>query len=229
MSEYKTLNTIAYEHLRRMIYSGELEFRRIYSETKLARELSISRTPMRDALNRLCQERYIDILPNRGFMLHAPTQADIIEAYHVRTMIELYCAQIVASRYPEARARAAVDRMETALEQQRRLLDDDRAYSMSQFWLDDLTFHRAPLEYLNISSLCAQYESFIYVFMPHHLMETPDIHVKQPRVLERHMSTLKEHAAITEALKSHDEARVRAAVQAHLDSGMRALYTSMED
>ena len=76
MSEYKTLNTVAYEHLRGMIIASELEFNRIYSETKLAARLNISRTPIRDALNRLAQERYIDILPNRGFMLHTPTQAD---------------------------------------------------------------------------------------------------------------------------------------------------------
>ena len=101
MPGYRTLNNIAYEHLRNMIYQSELEFGRVYSETKLAARLNISRTPIRDALNRLAQERYIDILPNRGFVLHSPTQADIIEAYHVRLMIEGYCAGIVAAHYPE--------------------------------------------------------------------------------------------------------------------------------
>ena len=96
MAEYKALNTIAYEHLRRMIYGSELEFNKVYSETKLAAQLSISRTPIRDALNRLVQERYIDILPNRGFRLHTPTQGDIFEAFHVRMMIESYCAKIVS-------------------------------------------------------------------------------------------------------------------------------------
>ena len=96
MASYKALNSIAYDHLRDMIYKSELEFNKIYSETKLAAQLSISRTPIRDALNRLAQERYIDILPNRGFILHTPTQADIVEAFHVRMMIEGYCAQIVA-------------------------------------------------------------------------------------------------------------------------------------
>ena len=117
MPEYRTLYTIAYEHLRSMIYSGGLEFNRIYSETKLAAELSISRTPIRDALNRLSSERVIDILPNRGFMLHRPTQADIFEAYHIRLMIEGYCAEIVARHYPDPRARATIDRMEEALVQ----------------------------------------------------------------------------------------------------------------
>ena len=44
MSDYKALNAIAYGHLRRMIYASELEFNKVYSETKLAAQLSISRT-----------------------------------------------------------------------------------------------------------------------------------------------------------------------------------------
>ena len=229
MSEHRMLNNVAYDHLRGMIYSGELEFNRIYSETKLAARLSISRTPMRDALNRLSQERYIDILPNRGFMLHTPTQADIVEAYHVRMMIEVYCAQIVARHYPDAKSRAAIDRMEDALFQQQRLLEDDASYSLSQFWLDDLIFHKSLLEYMNISALNLQYDTYMHIFMPHHLVEDTGIHQRQPRALDRHRSTLVEHAEITEALKSRDEQRVSAAIRAHLDSSMRALYMPVED
>ena len=229
MSEYKTLNTIAYEHLRGMIYNSELEFNRIYSETKLAAQLNISRTPIRDALNRLAQERYIDILPNRGFMLHTPTQADIIEAYHVRMMIESYCAEIVAKHYPDAAARAAIDRMEDAQLQQQRLLEDDNAYSLSQFWLDDLIFHKALLEYMNISALNVQYDSFMHIFMPQHLVEDQEVGKMHPRALERHRTTLVEHAEITEALKSHDAERVRQSIRTHLDSSLRALYVTPED
>lgn len=229
MSDYKTLNIIAYEHLRNMIYAGELEFNRVYSETKLASQLSISRTPIRDALNRLSQERYIDIIPNRGFTLHTPSQADIIEAFHVRMMIEGYCSDIVARHYPDAAARAAIERMEDALFRQQRLLDDDKAYSISQFWLDDVAFHKTAMEYVNIRSLICQYERFMYVFMPQHLIRAYDVHQKQPRALDRHRSTLIEHTAITEALKSHDSARVQKAIRTHIESSMKALYISMGD
>lgn len=229
MSEYKALNTIAYEHLRRMIYASELEFNKVYSETKLAAQLSISRTPIRDALNRLVQERYIDILPNRGFKLHTLTQGDIYEAFHVRMMIENYCADIVGRHYPDTAARTVVARMEDALDMQHHLLEDDTAYSLSQFWLDDLAFHKALLEYLNIPSVITQYESFMYVFMPHHLIREYDAHQKQPLALERHRSTLVEHAAITEALKSHDGDRIQKAIRTHLDSSLKALYVRMED
>ena len=229
MASYKALNSIAYDHLRDMIYKSELEFNKIYSETKLAAQLSISRTPIRDALNRLAQERYIDILPNRGFMLHTPTQADIVEAFHVRMMIEGYCAQIVAKHYPDAKSRATIDHMEDALLRQQRLLEDDKSYSLNQFWQDDLVFHKSLLEYMNIFSLNVQYDSYMHIFMPHHLIENSDAHQIQPRTLERHRSTLVEHSAITEALKSHDPDRVQSAIRAHLDSGLRALYFTMED
>ena len=229
MSDYTTLNAIAYGHLRRMIYAGELQFGMVYSETKLASRLSISRTPIRDALNRLAQERYIDILPNRGFMLHTPTQADIIEAFHVRLMAEGYCANLVAEHYPDAAARAVIERMEDALDRQHHLMEDDSAYSLSQFWLDDLAFHKAPLDYVNIPSLALQYERFMYVFMPHHLIGKADDRQKQPPAMERHLSTLTEHAAITEALKSHDAGRVQAVIRTHIDSSLKALYARLED
>ena len=228
MTEYKPLNSRAYEHLRGMIYNSELEFNKIYSETKLASQLAVSRTPIRDALNRLAQERYIDILPNRGFVLHSPTQADIVEGFHVRMMMEGYCAAIVARDYPAAKARAVIDSMEDALGQQQRLLDDDSVYSLSRFWQDDLHFHRALLEYMGISALLMQYDRIMYTFMPHHLIRRQYGGRAEPQVLERHRSTLVEHSAITEALKGRDSARVEAAIRAHLDSSMQALYERME-
>ncbi len=228
MPDYKTLNTIAYDHLRGMIFRSELEFGRIYSETRMAALLNVSRTPMRDALNRLSQERFIDILPNRGFMLHSPTQAEIMESFHVRMMIESYCAEIVAKDYPDARARAVVTRMEDALYRQQQLLADDDAYSLNQFWMDDLDFHRAALEYLGVSPMLLQYDRVMYSFMPHHLIRRQCSCRTQPQVLERHRSTLVEHSEITEALKSRDPARVRSAIRVHVDSSLRALFARQE-
>ena len=228
MSEYRTLKDVAYDHLRGMIYRSDLEFGRVYSETRLAAQLSISRTPMRDALNRLSQERYIDILPNRGFMLHSPSQADIMESFHVRMMIESYCTEIVAKDFPDPKARAAVYRMEDALYRQQLLLADDDAYSLNQFWLDDLDFHRAPLEYMGISSMLNQFDRVMYTFMPHHLIQKQDSRDTRRQVLERHRSTLVEHSEITEALKGRDPARVLRAVRTHIDSSLRALFARHE-
>lgn len=55
------LNEQAYQHLQKLILSNRLSYGQIYSETRLSRELGISRTPFRDAVHRLAQEGYIDL------------------------------------------------------------------------------------------------------------------------------------------------------------------------
>ena len=70
MAAYKPLQEHAYDHLRDLILSGALKPNVFYSETKMAAEIGISRTPMKDALVRLAQDKYIDIIPSKGFRLH---------------------------------------------------------------------------------------------------------------------------------------------------------------
>ena len=57
MAEYKPLQESAYSHVRDKVLSGQLQPNVLYSETRMAAELNISRTPMKDALVRLSQEK----------------------------------------------------------------------------------------------------------------------------------------------------------------------------
>ena len=59
------LNEQAYKHLQKLILENQLSYHEIYSETKLSKEIGISRTPFRDAIHRLAQEGYIDIIQTR--------------------------------------------------------------------------------------------------------------------------------------------------------------------
>lgn len=213
MPDYQTLDRIAYDYLKEMILSRELQFDHIYSETKLANQLSISRSPIRDALNRLAQERYIDILPSRGFQLHKPNSADIHEAYHVRMMIEAYCGRILAQDIKKKRAQAAVDRMERALERQRTLIDSPEKSDLRQFWIDDQELHHAPLDYMSISAFNTQYDTFLHIFMPQHLADD--------FVLGRKHSTVAEHNAIVAALRNGDPDEVESAIRRHMDTSLR--------
>ena len=92
----KPLNEQAYDHLQKLITDGQLSYHEIYSETKLAKELGISRTPFRDAIHRLAQEGYIDIIPSKGFRLHQITERDVIETFQIRTALETYCTMQIA-------------------------------------------------------------------------------------------------------------------------------------
>ena len=77
------LNEQAYNYLQKLIMENHFSYQEVYSETKLSKELGISRTPLRDG--------YIDIIPSKGFMLHQMNRKDVNETFQVRSALETYC------------------------------------------------------------------------------------------------------------------------------------------
>jgi len=218
MLSYKPLQERAYERLREMIYSRELKFGVIYSETRLAAQMSISRTPIRDALNQLNRERYIDILPNRGFQLHSPDENDIREAYHARMMIECYCGERLARDHQTENAKKTFDKMQESLDHQAALLDHGRSVDLNRFWHEDQEFHFAPLKYLDISAFNLQYDTFLHIFMPQHL--------KSHYIQGRSQSTIAEHQDIIQCMRAGDVQKTREAIERHLNTTLRLAQCS---
>ena len=62
MPKYTSIQETAYNYVRNKVLTGQLQPNVLYSETKMAAEIHISRTPMKDALVRLSQDRFIDII-----------------------------------------------------------------------------------------------------------------------------------------------------------------------
>lgn len=217
--QYRPLQELAYERLRDMIQDGALAFDAIYSETRLAAEFSISRTPMRDALIRLKNERYIDILPNRGFRLHKPTREDIIEACHMRSAIETHCACLIARNPQSDAARAAIAEMKAGAEAQRSLCAREDM-NLRDFWAQDVRFHGALIAYPGVPAFRQQFDSYMHFFAAHA--------VPAYRSRGRDQSTLREHDLLICALEAGDENAARAAVQRHMEETLQITLQNME-
>ena len=67
-------------------------------EEHVARELHISRTPVRAALKRLVRDGLATSDPGRGVRVAQWTEADIQETYHLRSLLEAYAAELAARR-----------------------------------------------------------------------------------------------------------------------------------
>ena len=80
----------AYFHLLRRMLSGELAAGTPLSEASLAKELGISRTPLREAIRRLAAEGFLRQIPNRGSMVVEFSKRDIGELYELREALEVY-------------------------------------------------------------------------------------------------------------------------------------------
>jgi DNA-binding GntR family transcriptional regulator len=87
-SSYVPLRVAVLTRLKAAILDGTLKPGLILSENKIASQLSVSRTPVRDALRVLEQENLVTILPGRKVIVSIPTLKDINEIYDIRWILE---------------------------------------------------------------------------------------------------------------------------------------------
>jgi DNA-binding GntR family transcriptional regulator len=108
----------AYEYLKGAILSGRFNPGERLTEEHLARELGISRTPIREALHKLESEGLIKPLATRGFMASQDTRDDVEELFEIRAVLEGYALRLICSRVQQgvlARLEESVARAEDAL------------------------------------------------------------------------------------------------------------------
>lgn len=92
---YVSLADQIFEKLEKDILVGEYNKGEILTETKLSETLGVSRTPIREALRRLEQERIITITP-KGAQVIGISYDDIAAIYEMRVRIEGYAARRAA-------------------------------------------------------------------------------------------------------------------------------------
>jgi GntR family transcriptional regulator, rspAB operon transcriptional repressor len=86
----------AYAALRRAIVGAELEPGRRLSENQLAELIGVSRTPVRDALARLRDERLVAIVPQLGTFVTFIDEEAVADAHFVREALEVGAVRIAA-------------------------------------------------------------------------------------------------------------------------------------
>ena len=92
------LREAAYDALVEMIITRELQPGQHLVETELAVQLGVSRQPVREALQRLQSEGWVDLRPALGAFVHVPTDAEADELLAVRTLLEAESARLAARR-----------------------------------------------------------------------------------------------------------------------------------
>ena len=160
MKENRMLQDQAYSYLIDMIKQGELESDKIYSIKKMADDLGISRTPLRDAVMRLDQERYIDVMPSKGFRLHKMEASDIDETYQIRNAIESYCMKQLARNVDTERGHEYYYKLVGKVTSQRKIMGTSK--DPEEFGRKDYEFHRSIVQYVGNESMLEIYRRFMY-------------------------------------------------------------------
>lgn len=198
-----------YEAIKHRILSGDLDAGQRLPEDTIAAELSLSRTPVRDALRRLQADGLVEIVPNSGGRVAQWTPESLSELAQLRSMLEGYAAELAASKIAEP----ALDRLYRLCDEMQAIIDMPQV-DLIALSRNNLSFHREVAVAANNARLLASIEplwNFSLVERKFALFTS-----------ERLSRTLGHHREITVALRERDRDWARSIMQTHIKAS-RAL------
>jgi DNA-binding GntR family transcriptional regulator len=173
-------------------------------QDRLAEELDVSRTPVRDALLRLMEEGVVEPSGRRGYVVRSVSESDLRDLYGARDAVEGHAAAIVAELGEEAldEVRAALARA-TA----RKLRSSRESFEANR------SIHRAIVATTGNSHLLTFFDAIwgrAISAVAYH-----DFYVHSP-----HEEFVAEHEALIEELAAGDPTRARRAMIEHIAWGL---------
>lgn len=188
-----------YELLRRNILYFRLRPGEPISENALASELSISRSPVRDAISKLAGEGLIKVYPQRGSVISHLSKHRIQEFLFMRTALENEVLKQACEFIPES----TIQELEDSLQKQHQWLDEKRFYDVLE---EDSRMH-----YL-IYEACGKG----FIWDSYRFLNSDQIRIRYLKLTMFYYRepifpvtiwdlTLTEHQQLIEAIRNHDE------------------------
>ena len=189
-----SLQDHAYNYVKEQILNKKLSANVLYSETKLAAELGISRTPMRESLHCLSQDGYITIIPSKGFMIRQLTEKDMLETIQIRCAIEGFCTHVIANEIESRKGQKLIKTLDKLLESMKKAEDSNG--NNKSFMDYDHKFHLEIVNYVDNSEFNQTFQRLMYLI---HLTTSTSLSI--PGRID---STLDEHEQYFHSLKIGD-------------------------
>jgi len=201
----------AYQAIKAEILSNRLRPGEPLPIDRFVRDLELSRTPLREAVQRLEKEGFVEIRPRIGTFVSYLNLSEIQEMYQVRQALEGFAASLAAERL----APGDLAEVERAL--RRHPLEGEIDYkAMSE---DGQRLHRLILEECGNETLAKMLRSLQDHFTRFRLLSL--------EIPEKILSSHREHLAILEALRERDGPRAEARVREHFENASRYLVDGL--
>lgn len=205
LSDQYSLRGKVFNHILEGILSGRYHAGDALVETRLAEEIGVSRTPVREAIRQLEREGLVTSIPNKGVVVNGISEEDVEDIYHIRSLTEGLAVRWAAERIDE--------------EQRRQL--EETAELMEYYTLKNNMEQVAKLD--------ARFHTLIYESCKskvlRHILSTLLYYVHQARlgslkVPQRAQQALKEHKAILDAVLSGKGEEAEVLMTEHVKNAM---------
>jgi DNA-binding GntR family transcriptional regulator len=204
----QTVQEAAAGHLRKLILNGQLVPGQRLLQEELAGRLGISRTPVREALQRLANEGLVDISSYKGATVANLSASEMIEVYSVRIALESYAASLATQRITEA----DLERLEGLMREM------EVAFQNKDFENLLGTHHKLHASIYTIAGKQRLYEHIIQY------LDLANFYQRMALSLGRGAKDpIKEHIDILETLRRRDAEAAGHTVRSHLELTMAEL------
>lgn len=217
MVAFQTLNTRGVseevlEVLRGKILSSELEPGQRLDVAQISLQLGVSRTPIKDALQRLSEQDLVDIHPRRGTFVTQITPDDVRETFEVREALEMKACELAAGKLDPEKSVALRDL-------------NEKMFAPALGFIDhaalDSEFHRIIIESAGNQRLLR-----IYSGLKAHV-QIARVHYRSTEWRNTSATTITEHNNIIEALTEGRAEDARQAMQRHIRNSMERLISGI--
>ncbi len=201
------LREAAYEALLELITSGALRPGQHLVESELGERLGVSRQPVREALQRLSNQGWVDLRPAQGAFVHQPTDAEADQLMAVRALLEAEAARLVAA----SAADASIERLRALWRDGVAALaaDDIDAVVAANAALHACIMELAGNEVLaQLASQVSRRVRWYYT----------------PVARQRGERSWEEHAALIDAIAAHDQDRAARIMREHTEQTRRSFH-----
>lgn len=200
-NDRQSLTAKVYSKVREDILEGRYKTGDYLVETKLADELSVSRTPIREALKQLELEDLVVSIPNRGVMVQGMSKHDIDDIFTIRHLLEGQAAFWAAER-----------------------IEQDNLSRLMEI-IELMEMYTRKNDVANLARLDTEFHDVIYSACDsrvlRHILASLHNNTRQVRrnslnTPERPSHSLQEHKAIFNAIEQHRPGEAKAAMEAHV-------------
>jgi DNA-binding GntR family transcriptional regulator len=198
--ERKRADRIA-DDLEGLIFDGTFADGERLDEVQLASRFSVSRTPIREALQRLAQSGLVVQIPRRGVFVRQPGPVELIEMFEVMAELEAVCAKLAATRISD-------EALEDLQSTNKRCMATVDAADTDGYYRENQHFHAILYRQSGnrfLEQECLRLQRRLQPFRRIQL-----------RVRGRLKQSMAEHKAIVEAIKEADGEKAATAIRQHV-------------
>jgi len=189
------------KELEELIFDGSFADGDRLDEVRLAERFGVSRTPIREAFQKLAYSGLLELMPRQGAFVKQPGPIELIEMFEVMSEMEAICARLAAIRISDE----ALNDLNRANEKCRLAVDAD---TPDQYYLENEKFHKIIYKQSG--------NSFLEEETSHLHNRLKPFRRHQLRLRGRMAQSLREHEAVVSALKEGNPEEAANAIRDHV-------------